>query len=55
MGSKCTSYRLFMSMSVNDNPLGEVTQGAVMVMNMKYGLCSGQAALKDCQVAEDGR
>lgn len=44
-----------MSMSMNDNPLGEVTEGAVMAMNMRYGLCPGQAVLKHCQAAEDGR
>lgn len=54
MGSKCTSFDIFRSISTNDNPLGEVTQGAVMPMNMSYGLCAGQAALTHCQATEDG-
>lgn len=44
-----------MSMSMNDNLPGDVAQGAVMPMNMRYGLHSGQAVLKHCQAAEDGR
>lgn len=40
----------FMSMGMKDNPLGKVTEGAVM----RCSLYSGQALLKHCQVAEDG-
>lgn len=54
MGSKCTSFDIFRSVSMNDNPLGEVTQDAVMLMNMSYGLCAGQDALTHCQATEDG-
>ncbi len=54
MGSKCTSYGIFMSVSMNDNPLSEVTRGAVMSKNMRCGLCSGQVVVKYCQAMEDG-
>lgn len=43
-----------MSVSMNDNPLSEVTQGAVMAKNMRCGLCSGQAVVKHCQATQDG-
>lgn len=36
-----------------DGPPGEATESAVRALNVGYGLCTGHAVLRNCQVQEE--